>query len=221
MKTKTIAFLTALLLIVLAGCNNAPPNEDKPQPFSFSEGVQSASESEAPAGKESKEVETTPEAVQEAKPEKQEETTETDTVSTEQPQTVSETGQAVQPAEQPDEADKTEHSVSTPLPDASEINEAPEPPETEETPSETESDFDIAYWISFARNYAESAGLVLDSEAVYCWDNPIRAGAHCEYLARDIRSRLDRYGADEEITAVWIWVEKLSGGIYDIYIGYA
>ena len=37
MKTKTIAFLTALLLIVLAGCNNAPPNEDKPQPFSFSE----------------------------------------------------------------------------------------------------------------------------------------------------------------------------------------
>mgnify|MGYP000842757100 FL=1 len=77
MKTKTIAFLTALLLIVLAGCNNAPPNEDKPQPFSFSESVQSASESEAPAEKESKEVETTPEAVQEAKPEKQEETTET------------------------------------------------------------------------------------------------------------------------------------------------
>ena len=94
MKTKTIAFLTALLLIVLAGCNNAPPNEDKPQPFSFSESVQSTSESEAPAGKESKEVETTPEAVQEVKPEKQEETTETDTVSSEQPQTASETGQA-------------------------------------------------------------------------------------------------------------------------------
>ena len=63
MKTKTIVFLLALLLIVLAGCNNAPPNEDKPQPFSFSESVQSTSESEAPAGKESKEVETTPEAL--------------------------------------------------------------------------------------------------------------------------------------------------------------
>ena len=73
MKTKTIVFLLALLLIVLAGCNNAPPNEDKPQPFSFSESVQSTSESETPAGKESKEVETTPEAVQEVKPKKQEE----------------------------------------------------------------------------------------------------------------------------------------------------
>ena len=41
MKTKTIVFLLALLLIVFAGCNNAPPNEDKPQPFSFSESVQS------------------------------------------------------------------------------------------------------------------------------------------------------------------------------------
>ena len=168
MKIKTIAFLTALLLVVLAGCNNAPLNEDKPQPFSFSESVQSASESEAPAEKESKEVETTPEAVQEAKPEKQEETTETDTVSTEQPQTASVTGQAAQPAEQPDKADKTEHSISTPQPDIPKESETPAPPETEETPSET--DFDINYWISFAKDYAQSVGLLLDSEAVYCWD---------------------------------------------------
>ena len=134
MKTTKIAFFTALLLIVLAGCNNAPPNEDKPQPLSFSESVQSSPESEAPAGKESKEVETTPEAVQEVKPEKQEETTETDTVSSEQPQTASETGQAAQPAEQPDKADKTEHSVSTPQPDIPKESETPAPPETEEAP---------------------------------------------------------------------------------------
>ena len=221
MKTKTIVFLLALLLIVLAGCNNAPPNEDKPQPFSFSESVQSTSESETPAGKESKEVETTPEAVQEVKTKKQEETTETDTVSTEQPQTVSETEQAVQPAEQPDKADKTEHSVSTPQPDIPKESETPEPPEMEETTSETKTDFDIDYWISFVKGYAQSVGLLLDSEAVYCWDNPIRAGAHCKYLERDIHSRLDRYKADEEITAVWIWAEEVSDGIYDIYIGYA
>ena len=205
MKTTKIAFLTALLLVVLAGCNNAPPNEDKPQPFSFSESVQSTSETETPAGKESKEVETTPEAVQESEPEKQEETTETDTVST----------------EQPDKADKTEHSVSTPQPDIPQESETPAPPETEETSSETKTDFDIDYWISFAKGYAQSVGLLLDSEAVYCWDNPIRAGAHCKYLERDIHSRLDRYKADEEITAVWIWAEEVSDGIYDIYIGYA
>lgn len=221
MKTKTIAFLTALLLIVLAGCNNAPPNEDKPQPFSFSESVQSTSESEAPAGKESKEVETTPEAMQESEPEKQKETTEKDTVSTEQPQTVSDTEQAAQPAEQLNEADKTDHSISTPQPSIPEESKAPEPPKTEETPSETEINFDIDYWISFAKDYAQSVGLQLDSEAIYCWDNPIRAGAHCKYLERDIHSRLDRYKADEEITAVWIWAEEVSDGIYDIYIGYA
>ena len=203
MKTKTIVFLLALLLIVFAGCNNAPPNEDKPQPFSFSESVQSTSESEAPAGKESKEVETTPEAVQESEPEKQEETTETDTVSSEQPQTVSETEQAVQPATQLNEAEKTEQSVSKPQPDIPEESEEPLPTETEETISEAEIDFDIDYWISFAKDYAQSVGLQLDSEAVYCWDNPIRAGAHCKYLERDIHSRLDRYKADEEITAVW------------------
>ena len=221
MKIKTIAFLTALLLVVLAGCNNTPSNEDKPQPFSSSESSQSSTESEMPVGNEKKEVETTPEAVQESEPEKQEETTETDTVSSEQPQTVSESGQAAQSAEQPDKADKTEHSVSTQQPDIAKESETPEPPEMEETTSETKTDFDIDYWISFAKGYAQSVGLLLDSEAVYCWDNPIRAGAHCKYLERDIHSRLDRYKADEEITAVWIWAEEISDGIYDIYIGYA
>ena len=223
MKTKTIAFLTALLLIMLAGCNNAPPNEDKPQPFSFSESNQSTPESEAPAVNESKEVETTPETLQESEPDKQKETMEKDTVSSDQPQTDSDNRQTVQPAELPNEADKTDNPISTPQPSVPEQTEskAPVPPKTEEAPSETKPDFDIDYWISFAKDYAESVGLQLDSEAVYCWDNPIRAGAHCKYLERDIHSRLDRYKADEEITAVWIWAEEVSDGIYDIYIGYA
>ena len=224
MKSKTIAFLTALLLmIVLTGCNNAPPNEDKTQPFSFSESSQSTPESEAPAVNESKEVETTPETLQESEPDKQKETMEKDTVSSEQPQTDSDNRQTEQPAELPNEADKTDNPISTPQPSIPEQTEskAPVPPKTEEAPSETKPDFDIDYWISFAKDYAESVGLQLDSEAIYCWDNPIRAGAHCEYLERDIHSRLNRYKADEEITAVWIWAEELSDGIYDLYIGYA
>lgn len=221
MKTKMIAFLLALLSIVLAGCNNTPSNEDKPQPFSFSESSQSSTELETPAGNEKKEVETKTEATQESEPKKQEETTEKKTVNSEQPQTVSETEQAAQPAAQLNEADKTDHSVSKPNPDIPEESEKPILTETEETTSEAEINFDIDYWIFFAKDYAQSVGLQLDSEAVYCWDNPIRAGAHCKYLDRDIHSRLNRYKADEQITAVWIWAEEVSDGIYDIYIGYA
>ena len=81
--------------------------------------------------------------------------------------------------------------------------------------------FDIDHWITFAKEYAVSIGLALDSAAVDCWDNPIRAGAHCIYIERDIQSRLDRYASDEDITDVWIWAEATGNECYDIYIGYA
>ena len=95
---------------------------------------------------------------------------------------------------------------------------------TTETVSEPEiiqAEFDINYWIAFAKEYAISIGLILDSEAVDCWDNPIGAGAHCIYLERDIKSRLNRYAKDEDITDVWIWAESVGNDCYDIYIGYA
>ena len=82
-------------------------------------------------------------------------------------------------------------------------------------------EFDIQYWISFAKEYAVSVGLTLEIEAVSCWDNPIGAGAHCIYLERDIKSRLNRYAKDDDLTDVWIWVEPIGDDCYDIYIGYA
>lgn len=94
----------------------------------------------------------------------------------------------------------------------------PEPPVAEEP---TEPIFDIQTWIDYAKVYAESVGLHLESSAVDCWDNPISAGAHCSYLERDIQSRLNRYARDEDITDVWIWAEARSDGKYDLYIGYA
>ena len=94
----------------------------------------------------------------------------------------------------------------------------PEPPAAEEP---TEPAFDIQTWIDYAKAYAESVGLRLESSAVDCWDNPISAGAHCSYLERDIQSRLNRYARDEDITDVWIWAEARSDGKYDLYIGYA
>ena len=108
----------------------------------------------------------------------------------------------------------------------------PEPPEepTETQPQEskppdeeepTEPAFDIQTWIDYAKAYAESVGLRLESSAVDCWDNPIDAAADRIYLERDICSRLNRYAADETITDVWVWYEAVGANSYLIYIGYA
>ena len=88
-------------------------------------------------------------------------------------------------------------------------------------PDTSQSEFDIQYWISFAKEYAISIGLSLDSAAIDCWDNPIGAGAHCIYLERDIKSRLNRYAKDDDITNVWIRAVSTGNDCYDIYIGYA
>lgn len=85
----------------------------------------------------------------------------------------------------------------------------------------TEKTFDVNYWISYAKNYAKSVGLNLDSSAVDCWDNPINANSKCIYLERDIKGMLNRYAKDDDITDVWIWAEKVSSNSYQIYIGYA
>ncbi len=93
--------------------------------------------------------------------------------------------------------------------------------ETSPKPDTSKPEFDINYWITFAKEYAVGVSLVLESQAVSCWDTPIRAGAHCVCLERDIQSRLNRYAKDENITDVWIWAGPAGNNCYDIYIGYA
>ena len=128
--------------------------------------------------------------------------------------------------------EETPPTVSSPTettpPKASEPEPPTEPmatqPQEPESPAEeepTEPAFDIQTWIDYAKAYAESIGLRLESSAVDCWDNPISAGAHCSYPERDIQSRLNRYARHEDITDVWIWAEARSDGKYDLYIGYA
>ena len=128
--------------------------------------------------------------------------------------------------------EETPPTVSSPTettpPKASEPEPPTEPmatqPQEPESPAEeepTEPAFDIQTWIDYAKAYAESIGLRMESSAVDCWDNPISVGTHCSYLERDIQSRLNRYARDEDITDVWIWAEARSAGKYDLYIGYA
>lgn len=82
-------------------------------------------------------------------------------------------------------------------------------------------EFDINYWISYAQNYAQSIGLILDETAIECWDNPISANANNENIGTDIEGRLNRYKNVEGFTSVWIWAEKISDTQYELYIGYA
>lgn len=132
---------------------------------------------------------------------------------------------ALQPSSPPESgpAMPEEPSLSTqpteeyPLP-SSEPTTPPEPvpePQPEGTPA-----FDIQEWISFAQNYGLSVGLIYDSTATGCWDNPIIASSKSVYLERDIKSRLELYAADG-ITYFCVWAQLRTDGRYDLYIGYA
>ena len=115
----------------------------------------------------------------------------------------------------------TPPKVSEPEPQEEPAETPPQEPELPAAEEPTEPVFDIQTWIDYAKAYAESVGLRLESSAVDCWDNPIDADADRIYLERDICSRLNRYAADETITDVWVWYEAVGASSYLIYIGYA
>ena len=126
-----------------------------------------------------------------------------------------EASQSPAPAEQPAESSPVDPEPEPPVEDTS---EPPAPVPTEPT---SEPAFDVEYWVDFAKAYAESVGLELDSEAVSCWDNPTIASSASRYLERDLCGLLNKYSRDADITAVWIWAEPRTESSWDIYIGYA
>ena len=229
MKSKIAVLFFIVLLCLTSGCSNTSHIAEQPAP------VSSSGSNEAPSQAETAQAEKKTEVDRPQSTESQ-----TDSRAAENPASVSES--YTQTTEVPDQADhstavlpqlsepekKTDESERRPETAIPTEKEQPTPPATEEsTPPEppkeepTEPVFDIDYWISFAKSYAESIGLALDSGAVYCWDNPIAAGVKCKYTERDIRGYLDRYAKDGDITDVWIWYEQTGSGSYEIYIGYA
>lgn len=113
--------------------------------------------------------------------------------------------------------------VTEPLeskPDETPKSVDPTPTETEK-PKSADPQFDINYWIEFARKYAENIGLAINPEAVSCWDNPIIAGPNSKYLERDIKARMNRYKNVEGFTDIWVWAEPDENGNYRLFIGYA
>ena len=211
MKNARIIAVLALLALSLSGCANtdrfvvsAPPSQETvtteyeqsnmPQEsiaISVSESTEITAESTAPTE--------TVEAKSEVSIPAKEET----------PPTVSSPTETTQP------------KASEPEPSEEPAETRPQEPEPPAAEGPAEPAFDIQTWIDYAKAYAESVGLRLESSAVDCWDNPIDAAADRIYLERDICSRLNRYAADETITDVWVWYEAVGANSYLIYIGYA
>ena len=197
MKKAKIIVALGLLALSLSGCANVDRSEVSAPSSQETVMAEPAQSTEVPA-----EITAEPEPV-ETKPE----------VSTpakeETPPTVSSPTETTPP------------KASEPEPPTEPMATQPQEPESPAEEEPTEPAFDIQTWIDYAKAYAESIGLRMESSAVDCWDNPIDAAADRIYLEWDICSRLNRYAADETITDVWVWYEAVGANSYLIYIGYA
>ena len=235
MKSKIAVILLAVFLCLTTGCNNASHIAETPDPISSSDSNIVPSESETAQAEKKTEVDRpqstesqTGNRVAENPASVSESATQTTAVPK---QTDHRTAVLPQPSEPEKKTDESERQPETTAPTGKELptppaTEAPKPteqPQPTEPPTQepTEPAFDIGHWISFAKGYAESVGLTLNGEAVYCWDNPIDAGSQCKYTERDIKGYLSRYAKDPDITDVWIWYEQTGTGSFEVYIGYA
>lgn len=211
--------LTGLITLSLAGCaaNNANDNTESGAVSTESSimvtdsTAEPTAESSLPAGTESTTKST-------AEKEKAESTAPADSGRKADTAKPAETELPTAPPKQTEPPKVTEPPESKPTESLKSVDSSPT--ETEK-PEPADPQFDINYWIEFARKYAESIGLVIDPEAVSCWDNPIIAGPNSKYLERDIKTRMNRYKNIEGFTDIWVWAEPDGSGNYRLFIGYA
>ena len=235
MKSKIAVLFLIVLLCLTSGCSNTSQIAEQPAPVSSSGSNEAPSQAETAQAEKKTEVDR-PQSTESQTDSRAAEfpasVSESDTQTTEVPdQADHSTAVLPQPSEPEKKTDESERRPETaaptekeqPTPPATEEPKPAEQPQPTEPPQEepTEPAFDIGYWIDFAKSYAESVGLTLNSEAVYCWDNPIAAGSQCKYTERDIKGYLSRYAKDPDITDVWIWYEQTGTGSFEVYIGYA
>ncbi len=219
-KRKMLAALLAgLITLSLAGCGTDKTENTGSDPASTESGItatvtdstaEPTAESSLPAGTEST-TEYTTEKEQESS------TAPADSGKTEAAKPA-DTEPPTAPPKQTESPKVTEPPESKPTESPKSVDSTP----TETTnPKPADPQFDINYWLEFARKYAESIGLAIDPEAVSCWDNPIIAGPNSKYLERDIKTRMNRYKNVEGFTDIWVWAEPDGSGNYRLFIGYA
>lgn len=229
MKNRLISCVLACLMIFLVGCNGNTAKEAAQEitkkETSFPAGNTETNSQEETA----EEPEST--AVQEETPftaEESQSTAESQTVTTVQTkpaeEKTAETPVTEKPKAEPPKQTTTQAESEKQTEQPKEQTTAEQKPvekPAEQKPTEPpKQTFDVSPYVSYAKEYAVSIGLSLDSTATECWDNPISANPNRSGIKSDIESRLNRYKNSEGFTAVWIWTEKLSDTEYNIYIGY-
>ena len=190
MKSKIAVLFLIVLLCLTSGCSNTSHIAEQPAPISSSGSNEAPDQAETAQATEKTEVEqrrrTEPkddDHSAEATAGVPESGIQTKQVS-EQPNSGTTPPQEGEPSKTSDESERQSEASAPsekeqPTHPATEEPKPAEQPQPTEPPQEepTEPAFDISYWIGFAKSYAESVGLTLNSEAVYCWDNPIAAGS--------------------------------------------
>ena len=225
MKKKWMVCMIACLMILLAGCNGNTAKEtarnDTDKRISSTAG-----NTETPTGTEKAddpsdipepEQTVSSEAATELSPQEKSDVSSTAGSKTE----TAKSYEPVQVTKKPDSTQEQKQPQQQPQskPETPTVKEEVKP--TQSKPKEeVKPSFDVNSSVNYAKSYAQSIGLKLDSTATDCWDNPITANAKRTGIRDDIQNRLNRYENVEGFTAVWVWAEKVSDTEYEIYIGY-
>lgn len=226
MRKKWVVCMIACLMILLAGCNGNTAKEtarnDTDKRISSTAGnTETTTETEKADDTTSDIPETeqpvSSEAATELSPQEKSDVSstagsKTETAKSYEPVQVTKKPDSTQEQKQPQQQPQSKPGTTTVK---EEVKPTQSKPKEEVKPS-----FDVNSSVNYAKSYAQSIGLKLDSTATDCWDNPITANAKRTGIRDDIQNRLNRYKNVEGFTAVWVWAEKVSDTEYEIYIGY-
>lgn len=225
MKKKWMVCMIACLIILLAGCNGNTAKEtarnDTDKRISSTAGNTETTTGTKKAEDTSDIPETEQPVSSEAATEpNQQEKSGVSSTAVSRAETAK-SYESVQVTKKPDSTQEQEQPQQQPQskPETPTVKEEVKPMQPKPT-EEVKPSFDVNSYVNYAKSYAQSIGLELDSTAMDCWDNPITANAKRTGIKDDIQSRLNRYKNVEGFTAVWVWAEKVSDTEYEIYIGY-
>lgn len=224
MRKKWMVCMSACLMILLVGCNGNTAKEtarnDTNERISSTVGNTETTTETGKADDTSDVPETTSEKAvsskAKAEPDVQEKSAVSSTAGSKAE--TAKSNESVHTTKKPDSTQEQKQPQQS-KPETPKVTEEVKPTKPKPT-EEAKPSFDVNSYVSYAKSYAQSIGLELDSTATDCWDNPITANTKRTGIKDDIQSRLNRYKNVEGFTAVWVWAEKVSDTEYEIYIGY-